>query len=102
MKSSTVDFMQTVEVFGLYLSTFNRQSYGFSTAKLSETLANLFDSFTELMKYHCSSKIGQVIELDDFKAAVANNLEDAQKFNAAFKFFDEKKMDSLQFGLYSL
>jgi exocyst complex component 6 len=48
LKVIIVNFIQSIE------------KYGFSVARISDSMANLYDSFTELMKSECTEKIIQV------------------------------------------
>lgn len=49
LKVIIVNFMQSIE------------KYGFSVSRISDSMANLYDSFTELMKSECTEKIIQVL-----------------------------------------
>ena len=92
LKNLIVNFMQSIEM------------YGYSVIKLSDSMSNLYDSFTELMKSECTEKITQVFRISfcsiQFKAVeddslvplIVNNQEEYLALCLHFKFTDDKKI----------
>ncbi|KAJ3109098.1 hypothetical protein HDU97_009216 [Phlyctochytrium planicorne] len=72
------------------------ESYGYPVNNLMTLMLSLFDRYNELMKFHCSEKIMEILEDDDYAPMIVESVEEYEEISKAFKIKEEKKF-SLRF-----
>ncbi|KAI8855047.1 exocyst complex subunit Sec15-like-domain-containing protein [Chytridium lagenaria] len=99
MKSSHHDGLEDCQTPNLYLSikilvvSFIKtmESYGYPVNNLMTLMLSLFDRYTELMKFHCSEKILEIIEEDAYEPMLVESADEYEEIMKAFRIKDEKK-----------
>ncbi|KAJ3216527.1 hypothetical protein HDU67_009312 [Dinochytrium kinnereticum] len=69
------------------------ESYGYPVNNLMTLMLSLFDRYTELMKFHCSEKILEIVEEDEYAPMIVESADEYEEIMKAFRLREDKRVN---------